>query len=779
MRKVFGILCVLTLFSGAVFAERSAAVQFSAAEPVLDGKLDEPCWQDGGWQGDFVMMNDSDRAAEQTSFKVVNTPRGIYLGIRCEDKNVVSRSRKHDESVWHDDSVEILIAPVAEFPADENVREVAHFIVNADGCRFDGYMTAGIDEGKWDPFWSAAGQRTAEGFTLEVLLPFSLFSDRDLRAGRWRFNLLRTHKGGKVTLYSLWNPARSVRDTAHYGVLEPVRCDTERFRVQPSAPRFRKAVVNGAARTVLEADFKVRNERPFKVAAMIYSPEKSFANFADGNFQSDAAGDLRAVLPADFRSSGDCTVRLAVFDEEGKIFDRTWQVAAKLAPLELTVLHPVYRNTLYASDPDRKLRAELKIDLPQLQREQSVLKIRLADASGKVLDEKSVPSPPERFEYASEIGKDTAGVLTLEAGVGDAQELKLTHRFQVMPPRGQGSEVYLASSGNLMVDGREFFVRGFMGGYKDFDDMVNAGCNTVHFYTLDRQEVPEILERLDRCREKGLYAVFGPYHKSSVGFFGVRRGGKDHPRFTEEELERMRRMVTAVKDHPALLGWYTFDEPRGSEWIEELHKVYRLLAEIDPMHPVFGSDNGAASCIDLQNCCDVIMLDMYLNPALNGEPLRPVSMILNSVERVARHLRPGKMLIYVPQAYDVDSFMPQDFVRQHRPPTREESAATVFGALAAGARGILAYKIGNKVLLKPGVRHSNAGIYADEELRRTYLEYLMPALKREENFFLIPGPVAPAVDHRRVLVRTMPDGKARSMSVGETKDYEVEFHDGK
>ena len=120
--------------------------------------------------------------------------------------------------------------------------------------------------------------------------------------------------------------------------------------------------------------------------------------------------------------------------------------------------------------------------------------------------------------------------------------------------------------------------------------------------------------------------------------------------------------------------------------------------------------------------------------------------------------------------------MPQDFVRKHRPPSAEESAATVFGSLAAGARGILAYKIGNKALVKPGVRHSNAGIYADEVLRKTYLEYIMPTLAREEAFFLATGKNLPAGDGKRIMVRTMPDGAVRSMKVDEKKNYSIEFN---
>ncbi|MBE6367567.1 MAG: hypothetical protein E7052_06630 [Lentisphaerae bacterium] len=772
MRK-FWVSVFLLLTTISLKAERSASVIYSDTEVMLDGKLNEACWQQKSWQQDFTITNTANKAVEPTFFKVVNTPRGIYVAVQAHDKKIISKLRKHDESVWHDDSIEIVVAPTAEFPSDENVREAAHFIVNADGSRFDSYMTAGNDNSAWDPAWSAASQRTEQGFTLEIFLPFSLFSDRNMEPGKWRFNLLRTHKGGQVTLYSAWNPARSASDTSNYGVLENIRFNPHSFKLQLGTLRFGKSVINNSACTVLQIPFKAEKNTLYDVSAMIYAPDKTFANFDHCQVQSDANGVVNARLNANFNTSGSCRVRLAIADENGKIFDRMLSLQAQLAPIELTVLHPVYRNTLFSSDPDRKIKLRLKIESPDKLRENSSLLIETNDDSGKVFDSQVVSNPPQVYDYIVDVKNIQPGILTVKCSIDRQKNWVVRHEFYIAPRRKTGSEVYIANNGNLFINGKPFMVRGFMGAYKDFDDMQQAQCNTVHFYTLNRQDIPQIIERLDQCQKQGLYAILSPFYKTSAGFFGVRRNGKEHPFFNALELERMSKLVEAIKDHPALLGYYTFDEPRGSEWIGELAKTYDILKKLDPYHPVLGADNGAASCIELQKACDIIALDMYLNPAHNGEPLRPVSMILNAVEQINTNLLPGKLLLYVPQAYDVDSFMPADFVRKHRPPSAAESAATVFGSLAAGARGILAYKIGNKSVVKPGVRHSNAGIYADEVLRKTYLEYLMPELARNEQFFLTPGPAAAAQNGKRQMVRIMPDGTRRSMIVSEKKNYSI------
>ena len=62
--------------------------------------------------------------------------------------------------------------------------------------RFDEWMKGGIVDTSWNSFWQAASRRTPGGFTLEVFLPYSLFSDRTVWNGNWRRNVIRNDKGG-------------------------------------------------------------------------------------------------------------------------------------------------------------------------------------------------------------------------------------------------------------------------------------------------------------------------------------------------------------------------------------------------------------------------------------------------------------------------------------------------------------------------------------------------------------------------------------------------------
>ena len=94
------------------------------------------------------------------------------------------------------------------------------------------------------------------------------------------------------------------------------------------------------------------------------------------------------------------------------------------------------------------------------------------------VDEKVLKSPPEFYQYKVSLANVTPGILTLVASADSTAALE--HKFYVMPPRKNGSEVYIDSDGALRVNCRKFFARGFMGAHKDFDDMQKAQCNVVH-----------------------------------------------------------------------------------------------------------------------------------------------------------------------------------------------------------------------------------------------------------------------------------------------------------
>ena len=130
----------------------------------------------------------------------------------------------------------------------------------------------------------------------------------------------------------------------------------------------------------------------------------------------------------------------------------------------------------------------------------------------------------------------------------------------------------------MIVNGRPFFPVGMYWmnvNTSGLPDFAAGGFNFLMPY--GRATVAQ----LDACNANGLkvfYTLqnFYPFHRSPS------EGIVDDA--TAEE--KTREHVALVKDHPALLGWYTNDET-GSEHAEALTERYQLLKELDPDHPVW------------------------------------------------------------------------------------------------------------------------------------------------------------------------------------------------
>ena len=70
--------------------------RLSTVKPVIDGKLDDACWDTGEWTGDYIQWIPKDGAAPTypTYLKVLYDDKNIYVAIRAFDYEPDKISRK-------------------------------------------------------------------------------------------------------------------------------------------------------------------------------------------------------------------------------------------------------------------------------------------------------------------------------------------------------------------------------------------------------------------------------------------------------------------------------------------------------------------------------------------------------------------------------------------------------------------------------------------------------------------------------------------------------------
>ncbi len=139
--------------------------------PVLDGRLDDPAWEQVAWSGDFVQRDPADGAAPtvQTQFKVLYDDEALYFAFRAFDDPQLVTSMLARRDWFPGDWIEVNI------DSRGDRRTASSFTYSLSGTRGDEYVSENGNNwnGSWDPVWSGASQVDDQGWTAETRIPLS------------------------------------------------------------------------------------------------------------------------------------------------------------------------------------------------------------------------------------------------------------------------------------------------------------------------------------------------------------------------------------------------------------------------------------------------------------------------------------------------------------------------------------------------------------------------------------------------------------------------------
>jgi hypothetical protein len=128
--------------------------------PVLDGKLNDKCWQEAPT---YSRYQSKAKQPQKTELKIVWTEKGIYLGIKNYERNIDSLKAKTNlrdgGRVWADDCSELYIDPTA------TGYTMFKFEINSIAAIADVWQ---VDMGFTDTTWNAASARASCGKTADA-----------------------------------------------------------------------------------------------------------------------------------------------------------------------------------------------------------------------------------------------------------------------------------------------------------------------------------------------------------------------------------------------------------------------------------------------------------------------------------------------------------------------------------------------------------------------------------------------------------------------------------
>jgi hypothetical protein len=196
VRKVLiaGLLCFALLSTGATAQGNSHAPRTVTIPRVenggvrIDGRLDEPVWQQLAPQGDFVQMDprEGEPITERTEVRIFYDNQKLYFAVKCFDSEPRRITRWLDarDARPQVDSVGIFLDPFGDR------RSGYVFTVHAGGSQYDGLLAEGADpDDTWDGIWESASRIEEWGWAAEVAIPFK--SLRFATDQPWGLNIRR------------------------------------------------------------------------------------------------------------------------------------------------------------------------------------------------------------------------------------------------------------------------------------------------------------------------------------------------------------------------------------------------------------------------------------------------------------------------------------------------------------------------------------------------------------------------------------------------------------
>ncbi len=205
-----------------IYSGRAGRIQVQAprveTEISVDGRLDEPVWQQAAVLQDFSRFAPVDGmpAEDSTEVLVWYSPTAIHFGIRAREAHGSVHATLADRDRIHaDDFVELLLGTF------NDGRQATVFAVNPLGVQMDGAMVErgatgtgfgganvsreGTDLSP-DFTWQSKGEVTDGGYVIEVRIPFKTLRFQPAREQTWTLNVVRRvqHSGSQDS----WTPAR-------------------------------------------------------------------------------------------------------------------------------------------------------------------------------------------------------------------------------------------------------------------------------------------------------------------------------------------------------------------------------------------------------------------------------------------------------------------------------------------------------------------------------------------------------------------------------------------
>lgn len=195
---LLGLALLLPAFAADDFAINVYPAPRADTAPVLDGKLDEPVWQQAPLVSGLTLYGKTDPVDVQSSFRLLWDDEYLYLGIRNDEPNM----DKFAPLVYAHDEHAVFSGEAIEFFVDANHTHDVYYQLafNMLGSLYDGLRS----DVTWNSQAVLKGTRDADGWTVEFAVPWSTLGAKPAPGKVIGFNVNRDRQLGDGRQWSTW-----------------------------------------------------------------------------------------------------------------------------------------------------------------------------------------------------------------------------------------------------------------------------------------------------------------------------------------------------------------------------------------------------------------------------------------------------------------------------------------------------------------------------------------------------------------------------------------------
>jgi hypothetical protein len=174
-----------------VTSTSTAQIRRTNLEPVLDGMLDDPIWQEATIITQFhqVQPVDHGEPTERSEFYITYDENNFYMAARLYDSEpslIRARQLIQGQNIFGDDTADILLDTF------NNDRTAFYFQTNPNGVRSEGTWESPTSfNNDWSGIWQVESRIDEQGWTTEIIIPFTTLNF-DPNTEEWGLNLGRS-----------------------------------------------------------------------------------------------------------------------------------------------------------------------------------------------------------------------------------------------------------------------------------------------------------------------------------------------------------------------------------------------------------------------------------------------------------------------------------------------------------------------------------------------------------------------------------------------------------